>query len=103
MPFDFNSLVSANLDKASAENERMEILVETETGVRLAFVQVAGLVARRIVCYLNEGETRAQGERFGLIRFGSRVDVYLPLTAKIGPVLGEKTVAGETIIARLAE
>lgn len=93
--------VNADLDKASIENERQEILVETANGTRIAFVQVAGLVARRIICKLDKNETRERGERFGLIRFGSRVDVYLPLSAEIGPGLGEKTRSGETVIARL--
>ncbi|MBF0262047.1 MAG: phosphatidylserine decarboxylase family protein [Magnetococcales bacterium] len=93
--------LNAALDKASIENERMEVHAKTRNGVSISFVQVAGLVARRIVCYLKAGDAKAAGERFGLIRFGSRVDVYLPLTAKIQPALGDKTRAGETIIARL--
>ncbi|NGZ06439.1 MAG: phosphatidylserine decarboxylase family protein [Magnetococcales bacterium] len=93
--------LNAALDKASVENERMEVLAETSQGVRIAFVQVAGLVARRIVCHLKPGDTLTAGQRFGLIRFGSRVDVYLPLSARIEPALGEQTRAGETVIARL--
>ncbi|MBF0605836.1 MAG: phosphatidylserine decarboxylase family protein [Nitrospirae bacterium] len=92
---------NAALDKASVENERMEILMEGEKGLRVAFVQVAGLVARRIVCRLQRGDRMERGGRFGLIRFGSRVDVYLPLEARIAPVLGAQTRAGETVIARL--
>ncbi|MBF0214057.1 MAG: phosphatidylserine decarboxylase family protein [Magnetococcales bacterium] len=93
--------LNAALDKASVENERMEVCVVTDSGARISFVQVAGLVARRIVCYLKPGDVMPAGQRFGLIRFGSRVDLYLPLTARIEPVLGDQTRAGETIIARL--
>lgn len=93
--------LNAALDKASLENERMEIVVTSPQGVALPFVQVAGLVARRIVCHLNKGQSVVQGERIGLIRFGSRVDIYLPLSAKINLTLGDHTCAGETIIAYL--
>nr|CRH04542.1 phosphatidylserine decarboxylase [Candidatus Magnetococcus massalia] len=93
--------VNAALDKASTENERMELLMETPNGTKLPFVQVAGLVARRIVCRVGEGAELERGERFGLIRFGSRVDVYLPLDAKVEVNLGEKTVAGSSAIAHL--
>ena len=91
--------LNAALDKASLENERMEIALTSPQGVVLPFVQVAGLVARRIVCRLNKGQSVVQGERIGLIRFGSRVDIYLPLSAKINLSLGDHTRAGETIIA----
>ncbi|HIJ85312.1 MAG TPA: phosphatidylserine decarboxylase family protein [Magnetococcales bacterium] len=93
--------LNAALDKASVENERMEVFMEGENGVRVVFVQVAGLVARRIVCWLRQGDSLGRGDRFGLIRFGSRVDVYLPLDARILLTLGDKTRAGETIIARM--
>lgn len=93
--------LNAALDKASVENERMAYHLELADGTPIVFVQVAGLVARRIVCRIAEGARLERGERFGLIRFGSRVDVYLPLSAQIVPVLGEQTTAGETIIARL--
>lgn len=93
--------VNAALDKASIENERMEILVTTPSGLQLPFVQVAGLIARRIICRLNVGQSVDRGERFGLIRFGSRVDVYLPIEARVMVTLGEKTRSGETIIAQL--
>ena len=95
--------LNAALDKASVENERMEILVTAANGVAISFVQVAGLIARRIICRLRIGQPVLQGERFGLIRFGSRVDVYLPLSAKVTLSLGEQTRAGETVIAILAE
>ena len=92
---------NAALDKASLENERMAILVTTADGTPLTFVQVAGLIARRIICRLQPGQTVTQGDRFGLIRFGSRVDLYLPLSARIAVGLGEQTRAGETIMAHL--
>lgn len=92
---------NAVLDKASQENERMEILMALKNGITMSFVQVAGLIARRIVCHLEKGQTLERGQRFGLIRFGSRVDVYLPLSAEVTQVLGDRTVAGETVIARL--
>jgi phosphatidylserine decarboxylase len=92
---------NAALAKASLENERMAILVTTAEGIPLTFVQVAGLIARRIICRLQPGQTVIQGDRFGLIRFGSRVDLYLPLSARIAVGLGEQTRAGETIMAHL--
>ncbi|MBF0583402.1 MAG: phosphatidylserine decarboxylase family protein [Magnetococcales bacterium] len=92
---------NAALDKASLENERMAILVTAPDGVAITFVQVAGLIARRIICRLRVGEGVVQGDRFGLIRFGSRVDVYLPLSAKLAVMLGDQTRAGETVVAQL--
>lgn len=92
---------NASLDKASIHNERMCVLMKDQTGAMFAFVQIAGLVARRIVCKLKERQSVAAGERFGLIRFGSRVDVYMPATAVVRVSLGEKTIAGETVIAAL--
>jgi phosphatidylserine decarboxylase len=88
--------------RASFENERSGICLETDAGVRLAFVQIAGLIARRIVSYPRVGDRLVRGARYGLIRFGSRVDIYLP--ADIEPLvrLGDVTVAGETVLARLA-
>ncbi len=93
--------VNAALDKASIENERMEILLTLEDGTTLPFVQVAGLVARRIICRSVVGDNLEPGERFGLIRFGSRVDVYLPLDAEVKMGLGDTTKAGESVIAQL--
>lgn len=90
---------NASLDKASEANERQIVAMKTETGVELVFVQIAGLVARRIVCYLKEGQSVAAGERFGIIRFGSRVDVYLDPGATPMVSEGMRTVAGETILA----
>lgn len=90
--------INASFDKASELNERNAVLMETEDGRNLLFVQIAGLVARRIVCYVGEGDALEKGERFGLIRFGSRVDVYLPPDADIDVKIGDRVVAGETIL-----
>lgn len=88
--------------RASFENERSGLVLETRDGVRLAFVQIAGLIARRIVCYARIGDTLQRGERYGLIRFGSRVDVYLPADVKPLVKVGDVTVAGETVLGQLA-
>lgn len=90
---------NADLDKASAENERNSLVIESPHGP-LAVVQIAGLVARRIVCWARQDEEIGVGERFGLIRFGSRLDVYLPKGAVITVSPGQTAIAGETIIAR---
>jgi phosphatidylserine decarboxylase len=95
--------INADLDKASEDNERQHILVEREDGVRIGFTQIAGLVARRIVPFVKPGDIVAAGQRIGLIRFGSRVDVYLPAGTMPKVVLGQRTVAGETVIARLGD
>lgn len=92
---------NASLDKASEDNERHLYLMRTENGHMLAFVQIAGLIARRILCLVREGQTLTRGERFGLIRFGSRVDVYLPPGVEPCVRIGQIMVAGETPIARL--
>ena len=92
---------NASLDKASKDNERMLWLAHTEAGQEFAFVQIAGLVARRIVPFAAEGEELARGTRFGLIRFGSRLDVYLPPGVEPAVALGQTMVAGETTLARL--
>ncbi len=94
--------LNASLDKASDENERMSILIHTSSGPELAVVQIAGLVARRIRCDLHEGQTVRSGERFGLIRFGSRLDVYLPPACAPLVSVGQTMIAGETVIADLA-
>lgn len=88
-------------ERASCENERNSVVLETAGGIRLAFVQIAGLIARRIVCYPGAGDLVERGKRYGLIRFGSRVDVYLP--ADVQPLVkpGDKTVSGETVLGRL--
>ena len=93
--------VNAALDKASTENERNAVLATTRSGREITFVQVAGLVARRILCYIGEGEKVVRGERYGFIRFGSRVDVYLPLDARAEVAIGDKVSASSTILARL--
>lgn len=88
-------------EKATFENEQSGIILETERGEKIVIVQVAGLIARRIVSYPKKGDALRRGQRFGLIRFGSRVDVYLPTGVEIRVSAGEKTVAGETILGRL--
>ena len=93
--------LNASLDKASEDNERHLYLMRTEGGQRLAFVQIAGLIARRIVSFVREGQALALSERFGLIRFGSRVDVYLPQGVVPSVQVGQTMVAGETIVARI--
>jgi phosphatidylserine decarboxylase len=93
--------VNADLDKASEDNERQALTIETAGGVRLGVVQIAGLVARRIVCFVKQGEPLGVGERFGLIRFGSRVDVYLPPGKHPLVAVGQWTIAGETVLADL--
>ncbi|TCO72376.1 phosphatidylserine decarboxylase [Rhodovulum euryhalinum] len=93
--------LNASLDKASEDNERNGLAVELEDGRRYGVVQIAGLVARRILCWSAEGQRLATGERFGLIRFGSRLDVYLPEGARPLVAIGQTMVAGETVIADL--
>jgi phosphatidylserine decarboxylase len=91
--------LNASLDKASADNERNALVVKMEDGRTLAVVQIAGLVARRIVCEVPEGARLQAGERFGMIRFGSRLDVYLPEGVAPMVCLGQTMVAGETVLA----
>ena len=93
--------LNADLDKASEDNERQHILVEGPDGTRVAFTQIAGLVARRIVPWIKVGDRVATGQRVGLIRFGSRVDVYLPAGTSSQVLLGQRTIAGETIVGRV--
>jgi phosphatidylserine decarboxylase len=88
--------------RASSENERNAVVLETAAGVRIAFVQIAGLIARRIICYPRVGDLLVRGARYGLIRFGSRVDVYLPVDVEPLVKLGDTTTAGETVLGRLA-
>ena len=92
---------NASFDKASEHNERQLVAMETRDGRQLAFVQIAGLVARRIVCKITEGQTVLAGERMGMIRFGSRVDVYLPAGVASLAAEGQRCVAGETVLADL--
>ena len=93
--------LNASLDKASEENERQMVRIDLDSGAVIGAVQIAGLVARRIVCYLEEDQIVLAGERFGLIRFGSRVDIYLPHGAVSHAVIGQKCVSGETVLADL--
>ena len=93
--------LNADLDKASEDNERQHFLVERDDGVMIGFTQIAGLVARRIISFVREGDTVNAGERIGLIRFGSRVDVYLPAGTGSQVLLGQRTIAGETVLAQL--
>ena len=95
--------VNAALDKASEANERAALWIRTPGGADVTCVQIAGLVARRIHCYADEGRQLARGERFGFIRFGSRVDLYLPLTATPRAAVGDKVHAATSILAELAE
>ena len=92
---------NATLDKASKDNERQLLAMETKSGKQIAFVQIAGLIARRILCHAKEGQSYKAGERFGLIRFGSRLDVYLPEGVEPQVCLGQIMTAGETVIANL--
>lgn len=89
---------SANLDKASLENEQNAVVIETPAGRTMVFNQIAGLVARRIVCYAKEGMDLARGDRFGLIRFGSRLDVYIPADCAVEVKVGDKVRAGSSIL-----
>ena len=93
--------LNADLDKASEDNERQHFLVEREDGVKIAFTQIAGLVARRIMSFVAEGDRVAAGERIGLIRFGSRVDVFLPAGTGSQILLGQRAIAGETILGEI--
>lgn len=95
--------VNAELDKASEDNERQALTLQTANGTQLGVVQIAGLIARRIVKFTSEGESLQVGQRFGLIRFGSRVDVYLPKGVAPLACLGQRAVAGETVLADLAQ
>jgi len=91
--------VNADLDKASVENERNALTITASNGQLVTCVQVAGLIARRILCYVSRGDSLQRGQRYGFIRFGSRVDVYLPVTAKPKVAVGDKVFATETILA----
>ena len=93
--------VNADLDKASTQNERNAIVIQTESGATVTAVQVAGLIARRILCYAKPGNTFEKGDRYGFIRFGSRVDVYLPLDSVPKVAIGDKVSASTTILAEL--
>ena len=93
--------LNASLDKASDKNERNSLVIKTENGTQIVVVQIAGLIARRILSFISPNHKLFQGERFGLIRFGSRVDIYMPLDAVEKCKVGDKVVAGESILAAL--
>jgi phosphatidylserine decarboxylase len=95
------AFLSADLDKASEDNERNAVLVESTGGARIGVVQIAGLLARRIVCDVAAGDEVAAGETYGLIRFGSRVDTYLPPGSRVTVAVGQRTIGGETVLAEL--
>lgn len=95
--------LNADLDKASDDNERQYFIVEDAAGTRVAFTQIAGLVARRIMRFIEPGAKLAAGERIGLIRFGSRVDVYLPAGYVPAVIVGQRATAGETLLARIGD
>jgi phosphatidylserine decarboxylase len=95
--------LNADMDKASAENERNALWIKTASGADITLVQVAGLIARRILCYAKAGDVLTRGQRYGFIRFGSRVDVYLPLDASVRVSIGDKVSATTTILALLQQ
>jgi phosphatidylserine decarboxylase len=97
------TFVNASLDKASVDNERNALALVTPSGVSVTCVQIAGLIARRILCYVKPGDRLARGERYGFIRFGSRVDVYLPADAIPRAAVGDKVYATRSIVAELRE
>ena len=93
---------SANLDKASLQNEHNAVFLETADGNALCFVQIAGLIARRIICKVQAGDEVRKGQRFGMICFGSRLDVYLPDGVEIKTAVGDKVKAGSSVLGRFA-
>jgi phosphatidylserine decarboxylase len=93
--------VNADLDKASTDNERNAVHLRTASGIDVTSVQVAGLIARRILCYVAKGDRLARGDRYGFIRFGSRVDVYLPVGSRPKVAIGDKVSATSTVLAEL--
>lgn len=95
------SFLNAALDKAARDNERNALWIRTEAGQDVVVVQVAGLIARRILCYVEPGQQVARGERYGFIRFGSRVDVYLPTSAQVKVALGDKVHGASDVMAQL--
>ena len=97
------SFFNASLDKASEKNERSSMIISNTNGTKLVVVQIAGLIARRILSFVSDNQYLDQGERYGLIRFGSRVDIYMPLNSSINCKVGDKVVAGESVLAILAE
>ena len=97
------SFFNASLDKASEKNERSSMIISNTNGTQLVVVQIAGLIARRILSFVSDNQYLYQGERYGLIRFGSRVDIYMPLNSSINCKVGDKVIAGESVLAILAE
>ena len=93
--------VNASFDKASSDNERNALILRMDSGTEISCVQVAGLIARRILCYVKTGERLTRGQRYGFIRFGSRVDVYLPTDARPRVAIGDKVSASSTVLAEL--
>lgn len=91
--------LNASLDKASEKNERSSLIINSKHGVDIVVVQIAGLIARRILGFVSKNQNLNQGERFGLIRFGSRVDIYMPLDSTVKCSVGDKVVAGESVLA----
>lgn len=98
--YNHGKYLAAFKEKASLDNEQNAVLMETDRGSEILFVQIAGWLARRIVCYLKGGEQVTRGDRYGLIRFGSRMDLYLPLDTEILVSVGERVKGGETVIGR---
>ena len=99
--YNAGSFLNAALDKASTENERNALWLKTADGHDITCVQVAGLIARRILCYVKEGDALVRGQRYGFIRFGSRVDVYLPPESRVKVTIGEKVSASSSVLAEL--
>jgi phosphatidylserine decarboxylase len=99
--YNHGKFLAANVDKASLENEQNGVAIETPGGQRVSYVQIAGMIARRIVCDLSEGDTVQQGQRVGIIRFGSRVDVFLPASSSLRVRTGDRVRAGESILGVL--
>jgi phosphatidylserine decarboxylase len=95
------AFLNISSDKNSRDNERQCCVLETENGLRIPFVQIAGLIARRIVCNLTVGQEVIRGDRYGIIKFGSRVDIYLPSEVKVSVKIGQTMIAGETVVARI--
>jgi|TARA_B110000438_G_scaffold107573_1_gene105725 phosphatidylserine decarboxylase len=93
--------LNASLDKASDKNERSSLVIKSDGGAKIIVVQIAGLIARRILGFISLNQILSQGERFGLIRFGSRVDIYMPLDAFTQCAVGDKVIAGESVLASL--
>ena len=101
MKFAKGLFVNASLDKASSDNERNALILRMDNGTQISCVQVAGLIARRILCYVKPGDRLTRGQRYGFIRFGSRVDLYLPVGSRPKVAIGDSVKASSTVIAEL--